>query len=115
MDFINQARNFVDTLKDKAQETTTNTANGIQEVVDGIKNTTIEITTSSINAITDLPATAQQGFQAVQNVGKALEGTAIGVTTLSVVIAEALQNLPKTAAELALWSDFGEWEFRQDH
>ncbi|MBE8968306.1 HNH endonuclease [Nostocales cyanobacterium LEGE 12452] len=102
MDFINQARNLADTLKDKTQEAATSTAKGIEEVVDGIKNTTIEITTSSINAINDLPATAQQGFQAVQNVGKALEGTAIGVTTSSVAIAEALQNLPKTAAELAL-------------
>ncbi|MCC5633406.1 hypothetical protein LC613_38725 [Nostoc sphaeroides CHAB 2801] len=102
MDFINQARNLADTLKDKAQEAATNTAKGIEEVVDGIKNTAVEITTSSINAINDLPATAQQGFQALQNVGKALEGTAIGVTTSSVAIAEALQNLPKTAAELAL-------------
>jgi hypothetical protein len=56
MDFINQARNLADTLKDKAQEAANNTAKGIEEVVDGIKNTTIEITTSSINAITDLPA-----------------------------------------------------------
>ncbi|MEH1987170.1 MULTISPECIES: hypothetical protein [unclassified Nostoc] len=72
MDFINQARNLADTLKDKAQEVANNTAKGIEEVVDEIKNTTIEITTSSINAVTDLPATAQQGFQAVQNVGKAL-------------------------------------------
>ncbi|MGF1979146.1 MAG: HNH endonuclease [Nostoc sp. CmiSLP01] len=102
MDFINQARNFVDTLKEKAEEAANNTASGIEEVVDGIKNTTIEITTSSINAINDLRATAQQGFQAVQNVGKALEGTAIGVTTSSVAIAEALQNLPSTAAQLAV-------------
>ncbi len=65
MDFINQARNLADTLKDKAQEAATNTAKGIEEVVDGIKNTTVEITTSSINVVTDLSATAQQGFQAV--------------------------------------------------
>ncbi|MBE8989945.1 HNH endonuclease [Nostoc sp. LEGE 12450] len=101
MDFINQARNLADTLKDKAQEAANNTAKGIEEVVDGIKNTTIEITTSSINAITDLPATAQQGFQAVQNVSKAFETTAIGVSTSSLSIAEALQKLPSTAAELA--------------
>ncbi|MEH2103223.1 MAG: HNH endonuclease [Nostoc sp.] len=102
MDFINQARNLADTLKDKAQEAANNTAKGIEEVVDGIKNTTIEITTSSINAITDLPATAQQGFQAVQNVSKAFETTAIGVSTSSLSIAEALQKLPSTAAELAV-------------
>ncbi|MBD2473162.1 HNH endonuclease [Nostoc sp. FACHB-145] len=102
MDFINQARKLADTLKDKVQETATNTANGIEEVVDGIKNTTVEITESSINAVINLPATAQQGFQAVQNVGKVIEGTAIGVTTSSVAIAEALQNLPRTATQLAL-------------
>jgi hypothetical protein len=85
MDFINQAQNLADTLKDKVQEVATNTANGIEEIVDGIKNTTIEIT-----------ATAQQ------NVSKAVEGTAIGVTTSSLAIADALQNLPRTAAELAL-------------
>lgn len=84
MDFINQARKLADTLKDKVQETATNTANGIEEVVDGIKNTTVEITESSINAVINLPATAQQGFQSVQNVGKVIEGTAIGVTTSSV-------------------------------
>jgi uncharacterized protein YoxC len=102
MDFINQARNLADTLKDKAQEAANNTAKGIEEVVDGIKNTTIEITTSSINAITDLPATAQQGFQTVQNISKAFETTAIGVSTSSLSIAEALQKLPSTAAELAV-------------
>jgi uncharacterized protein YoxC len=102
MDFINQARNLADTLKDKAQEAANNTAKGIEGVVDGIKNTAVEITSSSINAVTDLPATAQQGFQAVQNVGKALEGTAISVTTSSLSIAEALQKLPSTAAELAV-------------
>ncbi|WP_373527619.1 HNH endonuclease [Nostoc sp.] len=101
MDFLNQARNLADTLKDKAQEAATNTANGIEEVVDGIKNTTVEITNSSINAVTNLPATAQQGFQTVQNISKAFETTAIGVTTSSLSIAEALQNLPRTAAELA--------------
>ncbi|ABA24998.1 conserved hypothetical protein (plasmid) [Trichormus variabilis ATCC 29413] len=98
MNFINKARNLADTLKDKVQEA----ANGVENVVDGIKNTTVEITTSSINAVTDLQVTAQQGFQTVQNFSKALEGTAIGVTTSSVAIAEALQNLPRTAAELAL-------------
>ncbi|WP_243458482.1 hypothetical protein [Nostoc sp. UIC 10630] len=102
MDFINQARNLADTLKDKAQEAATNTAKGIEEVVDGIKNTAVEITSSSINAVSDLPATAQQGFQTVQNISKAFETTAIGVTTSSVAIAEALQNLPSTAAELAV-------------
>jgi hypothetical protein len=102
MDFINQVRNLADTVTGKVQEAANNTANGIEEVVDGIKNTTVEITTSSINAVSNLPVTAQQGFQAVQNVGKAIEGTAIGVTTSSLVIAEALQNLPRTAAELAL-------------
>ncbi|BAB77136.1 HNH endonuclease (plasmid) [Anabaena sp. FACHB-709] len=98
MNFINKARNLADTLKDKVQEA----ANGVENVVDEIKNTTVEITTSSINAVTDLQVTAQQGFQTVQNFSKALEGTAIGVTTSSLAIAEALQNLPRTAAELAL-------------
>ncbi|QLE53623.1 HNH endonuclease (plasmid) [Nostoc sp. C057] len=102
MDFINQARNLADTLKDKAQEAANNTAKGIEEVVDGIKNTTVEITTSSINVVTNLPATAQQGFQAVQNISKAFETTAIGVSTSSLSIAEALQKLPSTAAELAV-------------
>ncbi|MDZ8188430.1 MAG: hypothetical protein RMX96_26680 [Nostoc sp. ChiSLP02] len=102
MDFINQVRSLADTLRENAQEGANNTAIGIEEVVDGIKNTTLEIATSSLNAITDLPATAQQGFQAVQNVGKALEETAIGVTTSTVAIAEALQNLLSTAAQLAV-------------
>jgi hypothetical protein len=102
MDFLNQARNLADTLKDKAQEAATNTANGIQEVVDVIKNTTVEITNSSINAVTNLPATAQQGLQIVQNISKAFETTAIGVSTSSLSIAEALQKLPSTAAELAV-------------
>ncbi|MCG6133496.1 MAG: HNH endonuclease [Nostoc sp. LLA-1] len=102
MDFINQARNLADTLKDKVQEAAANAANEIEKTVDGIKNTTVEITASSINAVNNLPATAQQGFQAVQNVAKAFEGTAIGVTTSSLAIAESLQNLPRTAAELAL-------------
>ncbi|NEU83724.1 HNH endonuclease [Nostoc sp. UIC 10630] len=102
MDFINQARNLADTLKDKAQEAANNTAKGIEGVVDGIKNTAVEITSSSINAVSDLPATAQQGFQAVQNISKAFETTAIGVSTSSLSIAEALQKLPSTAAELAV-------------
>ncbi|WP_414577212.1 HNH endonuclease [Anabaena sp. CCY 9402-a] len=102
MDFINQAQNLADTLRDKATEATINTVKGIEEVLDGIKNTTVEITTLSINAITDLPATAQQGFQSVQNVSKGFEGTAISVSTTSLAIADALQNLPRTATELAL-------------
>ncbi|MBD2363457.1 HNH endonuclease [Anabaena minutissima FACHB-250] len=102
MDFINQAQKLADTLRDQVKEATINTVNGIEEVVDGIKNTTVEITTSSIKAITDLPATAQQGFQAVQNVNKGFEGTAISVSTTSLAIADALQNLPRTATELAL-------------
>jgi uncharacterized protein YoxC len=102
MDFINQARNLADTLKDKAQEAANNTAKGIEGVVDVIKNTTVEITTSSINAVSDLPATAQQGFQTVQNISKAFETTAISVSTSSLSIAEALQKLPSTAAELAV-------------
>lgn len=102
MDFINQALNLADTFKGKVQETANNAAISIEGVVDEIKNTTVEITNSSINAVTDLQTTAQQGFQTVQNLTKALEGTAIGVATSSLVIAEALQNLPRTAAELAL-------------
>ena len=102
MDFINEARNLADTLKDKVQEAANNTAKGIEEVVEEIKNTTVEITTSSINAVTDLPATAQQGFQSLQNATKAFKETAISVTTSSLAIADALQSLPRTAAELAL-------------
>jgi hypothetical protein len=102
MDFINQALNLADRFREKVQETANNAAIGIEGVVDGIKNTTVEITNSSINAVTDLQATAQQGFQTVQDFSKALEGTAIGVTTSSLAIAESLQNLPRTATELAL-------------
>jgi hypothetical protein len=102
MDFINQTLNLADTFREKVQETANNAAIEIEDVFDGIKNTTVEITNSSINAVNDLQATAQQGFQTVQNFSKALEGTAIGVTTASLAIAESLQNLPRTAAELAL-------------
>ncbi|MFH7024078.1 MAG: transposase [Heteroscytonema crispum UTEX LB 1556] len=44
---------------------------------------------------------AQQGLQTIQNVSKAFEAAAIGATTSSLVIADALQNLPSTATELA--------------
>ncbi|BAY26929.1 hypothetical protein NIES2100_67450 [Calothrix sp. NIES-2100] len=98
MDFINQAQRLASQVRDKVQEVVTNTANGVDEVVDGIKNTTVEITTSSINVVKDLQGlsttAAQQGFQA-------LEGVAIGATTSSLVIADALKNLPATATELA--------------
>ncbi|MDZ7962456.1 MAG: HNH endonuclease [Aulosira sp. DedQUE10] len=105
MDFIYQAQNLANTVKDKIQEAATNTANGLDEVVDGIKNATVEISTSTINVVTDLQGlsttAAQQGLQTVQNVSKVFEAAAIGVTTSSTVIADALQNLPLTATELA--------------
>ncbi|AFY34470.1 hypothetical protein [Calothrix sp. PCC 7507] len=96
MDFINQAQNFASQVRDQVQEVATNTANGINEVVDGIKNTTTEITTSSINVVTNL-----QGLQTVQNVSKVFAETAVGVGASGLVIVDALQNLPKTAAQLA--------------
>ncbi|MBD2168859.1 HNH endonuclease [Calothrix membranacea FACHB-236] len=105
MDFINQAQKLASQVRDKVQEVANNTVNGLDEVVDGIKNTTVEITTSSINAVADLQGlsttAAQQGLQTVQNVSKAFEAAAIGATTSSLVIADALQNLPSTATELA--------------
>ncbi|MDZ8056141.1 MAG: HNH endonuclease [Aulosira sp. ZfuVER01] len=105
MDFINQAQKLVDTVRDQVQEVTSNTADSIGEIVDGINNSTVEITASTINLVTDLQRlsaiAAQQSFQTVQNVSKAFEAAAIGVTTSSTVIADALQNLPSTATELA--------------
>ncbi|MHC5727250.1 MAG: HNH endonuclease [Nostoc sp.] len=106
MDFINQAQKLADTVRDKAQEVANNVVNGMDEVVDGIKNATVEMTTSSIHAVNDLQSlstiAAQSGFQTIQNVSKTFEETAVGVATSSMVMADALQNLPKTAAELAL-------------
>ncbi|MEH2065631.1 MAG: HNH endonuclease [Nostoc sp.] len=106
MDFINQAQNFADTVKDKAQEVANNLVTGMDEVVDGIKNATVEMTTSSIHTVNDLQSlstiAAQSGFQTIQNVSKTFEKTAVGVAASSMVMADALQNLPKTAAELAL-------------
>ncbi|MBD2358120.1 HNH endonuclease [Tolypothrix sp. FACHB-123] len=105
MDFINQAQKLASQVREKVQEVATNATNSLDEVVDGIKNTTVEITTSSINAVADLQGlsttAAQQGLQTVQNVSKAFEAAAIGATTSSLVIADALQNLPSTATELA--------------
>ncbi len=102
MDFINHAQKLADTVIDKVQELATNTVNSIDEVVDEIKNTTAEITTSSINVVTDLQESSTTATQqTIQNVSKAFAEAAIGVTTSSMVIADALQNLPKTAAELA--------------
>ncbi|MEH2396938.1 HNH endonuclease [Nostoc sp.] len=106
MDFINQAQNLADTVRDKAQEVANNVVNGINEVVDEIKNATAEMTTSSVHAVNDLQSlstiAAQSSFQTVQNVSKTFEQTAVGVAASSMVMADALQNLPKTAAELAL-------------
>ncbi|MBN3894601.1 MAG: HNH endonuclease [Nostoc sp. NOS(2021)] len=105
MDFINQAQHFADTVRDKTQEVTNNVVNGMDEVVDGIKNATAEMTTSSVNAVNDLQSfstiAAQSGFQTIQNVSKTFQQTAVGVAASSMIMADALQNLPKTAAELA--------------
>ncbi|MBD2207478.1 HNH endonuclease [Calothrix sp. FACHB-1219] len=105
MDFINQAQNLAFTVRDKVQEVATNATNGLDEVVNEIKNTTVDITTSSISILTDIQGlsttAAKQGLQTVQNVSKAFEAAAIGATTSSLVIADALQNLPSTATELA--------------
>lgn len=99
MDYINQVQKLASQVKDKVQEIATDTANSVEGVVDGIKKTTGEITTSSINLVTNLQelsnTAAQQSLQAVQN-------AAIGATTSSMVVADALQNLPRTAAELAV-------------
>ncbi|MEH2013628.1 HNH endonuclease [Nostoc sp.] len=106
MDFINQAHKLADTVRNKTQEVANNVVNSMDEVVDGIKNTTAEMTTSSVHAVNDLQSfstiAAQSGFQTVQNVSKTFEETAVGVAVSSMVMADALQNLPKTAAELAL-------------
>ncbi|MHC5936866.1 HNH endonuclease [Nostoc sp.] len=106
MNFINQAQNFADTVRDKAQEVGNNVVNGMDEVVDGIKNATTEMTTSSFHAVNNLQSLStiavQSGFQTIQNVSKTFEETAVGVAVSSMVMADALQNLPKTAAELAL-------------
>ncbi|MEH1792189.1 HNH endonuclease [Nostoc sp.] len=105
MDFINQAQKLADTIRDKAQEAASNVVNGMDEVVDGIKNATTEITTSSVHAVNDLQSLStiatQAGFQTVQNVSKTFQQNAVAVATSSMVMADALQNLPKTAAELA--------------
>ncbi|MEH2348389.1 MAG: HNH endonuclease [Nostoc sp.] len=105
MDFINQAQKLADTVRDKAQEAASNVVNGMDEVVDGIKNATTEITTSSVHAVNDLQSLStiatQAGFQTVQNVSKTFQQNAVAVATSSMVMADALQNLPKTAAELA--------------
>ncbi|MEH2196953.1 HNH endonuclease [Nostoc sp.] len=105
MDFINQAQKLADTIRDKAQEAASNVVNGMDEVVDGIKNATTEITTSSVHAVNDLQnlstIATQAGFQTVQNVSKTFQQNAVAVATSSMVMADALQNLPKTAAELA--------------
>ncbi|MEH2215677.1 MAG: HNH endonuclease [Nostoc sp.] len=105
MDFINQAQKLADTIRDKAQEAASNVVNGMDDVVDGIKNATTEITTSSVHAVNDLQSLStiatQAGFQTVQNVSKTFQQNAVAVATSSMVMADALQNLPKTAAELA--------------
>ncbi|MEH2139441.1 HNH endonuclease [Nostoc sp.] len=105
MDFINQAQKLADNIRDKAQEAASNVVNGMDEVVDGIKNATTEITTSSVHALNDLQSLStiatQTGFQTVQNVSKTFQQNAVAVATSSMVMADALQNLPKTAAELA--------------
>ncbi|MEH2126771.1 hypothetical protein [Nostoc sp.] len=105
MDFINEAQKLADTVRDKAQEAANNVVNGMDEVVDGIKNATAEMTTSSVHAVNDLQnlstIAAQSGFQTVQNVSKTFQQTAVGVAASNMVMADALQNLPKTAAELA--------------
>ncbi|MEH2109989.1 HNH endonuclease [Nostoc sp.] len=105
MDFINQAQKFSDTVRDKAQEAANNVVNGMDEVVDGIKNATSEMTTSSAHAMNDLQSlstiAAQSGFQTIQNISKTFEENVVGVAASSMVLADALQNLPKTAAELA--------------
>ena len=108
MDFINQAQKLADTVIDKAQEAANNVVNGMDEVVDGIKNiknATTEMTTSSVHAVNDLQSLStiavQSAFQTIQNVSKTFEENVVGVAASSMVMADALQNLPKTATELA--------------
>jgi hypothetical protein len=105
MDFINQAQKLVNTVREQVQEVTNNTAIGIEEVADSINNTTVEITTSSINVASDLQrlstTAAQRGIQTLQDVSKAFEQVGISATTSGMVIADALQDLPRTATELA--------------
>jgi hypothetical protein len=103
MDFINQAQKFVDQLIERGEQVAKSTAKNIDEVVDGIKNNTGEITGVGSD-LQKLSTTAAQKTQETwQNVSKTLlDKAAISATTSGVFITGALQNLPTTAAELAV-------------
>ncbi|WP_414527474.1 HNH endonuclease [Nodularia chucula] len=87
MDFINQAQKAVNALTEKVEQVANNTADTIEEVVGEIKNSSV---------------VAQKGQQTWQNFSKNWEKFAIGATTSGAAIAGALQNLPRTATDLAV-------------
>lgn len=104
MDFLNQAKELADTVRDKIQEA----VNSIDGVVDEIKSTATEITasgTAKVNEFNEFSTqVAQPGLEVIQNASTALNeltATAVRVTTSGMVIADALKDLPRTAEELA--------------
>ena len=104
MDLFNQAQKLADTFRDKVQEA----ANSINDVADGVKSTAAKMTDSGIATVNEFKLSttaAQQGLDAIQNASQvfdSVKATATGVAGSGMVIANALNDLPKTAEELAL-------------
>ncbi len=105
MDFINQAKQLVDTVRDKVEEATFHAVNSIDNVVDQVRTTATEMTDRGAATVDEFTTTTiQPGMSVLQNASQSLSDlatSAVGFTTSSMALADALKNLPTTAEELA--------------
>ncbi|MBW4478772.1 MAG: HNH endonuclease [Tolypothrix brevis GSE-NOS-MK-07-07A] len=90
MDFIQQAKNLGETVKEKVQETT----GQIRTAIDETNQVTAEFIVSSNAAI-------ESSIKVSQEATELINKTVLGISTVGIAIANDLKNLPTTAIELA--------------
>ena len=105
MDFINQAKQLANTVKDLVQAGANGAADNIEDAIAQVKTTATEIIDRGVATVNEFSTAAvQPGLEAIQNASNALSNmtaNAVGFTTSSMALADALKNLPRTAEELA--------------
>ena len=104
MDFINQAKQLTDTVRDKFQAGANNAADNIEGAIAQVNTAVAEITDRGVATVNEFTTAAvQPGMSVLQNAGKSLSNmtaAAVGFTTSSLALADALKDLPRTAEEL---------------
>ena len=103
MDFINQAKQLTDTVRDKFQAGANNAADNIDGAIAQVNTAVAEITDRGVATVNEFTTAVQPGMSVLQNAGKSLSNMtagAVGFTISSLRIADALKDLPRTAEEL---------------